>query len=161
MIRKLFEIIFLLIITFSVVNGMVFSGYIRIWLIIQKISTLLISPEQLCDKLVRVFIPSYLKIEKLPAFKPVSNKFNFLRYGEKISQITESVLVKWWDLISSAGEPEHKWSYWSSQNSQFRHQAMSPTNWVTKLNWPSFFSFKMLNWISQIFQISNYLMIKE
>ena len=38
--------------------------------------------------LLKDFVPSCLKIEKLPAFKPVSNKFNFLRYGEKINGIT-------------------------------------------------------------------------
>ena len=38
--------------------------------------------------LLKGFLPLCLKIEKLPAFKPVSNKFNFLRYGEKINRIT-------------------------------------------------------------------------
>ena len=38
--------------------------------------------------LLEDFIPSGWKIEKLPVFKPISNKSNFLRYGENIAQIT-------------------------------------------------------------------------
>ena len=33
-------------------------------------------------------IPLGLKIEKLPAFKPIIHKINFLRYGEKINLIS-------------------------------------------------------------------------
>ena len=84
-------------------------------MIIPKIKTLLILPEQFCYKLVRVFHTIRFNIEKLPTFKPVSNKFNFLsmekilmKFLLKESEEAELFLVEWWNFIGSVGEVEHQ-----------------------------------------------------
>ena len=52
---------------------------------------------------------------------------------------------QWWDLISSAGEPEQKWMYWNLWNSCSGHQPMSFTLESLCLIGLFIFSFKMLN----------------